>query len=198
MPHQEVSSQRGLQPRNPRLASPNGRGLPRPHLGDAMTSLSTTSTSPLVPPQGDSPATDGHLRLSLPAQTSAAPLARHLLAAVLAWRGIVRDDVDKAELVVGELAANAALHGGAAFTLEATVDPATNQLVLVVADFGPSLGSHSTRACTADERGRGLLIVETVAAWTFVEQEGDEWRVTVGIDLAPRSNAPGATRLPEW
>ncbi|WP_331449206.1 ATP-binding protein [Streptomyces prasinus] len=79
------------------------------------------------------------------------------------------DITDRAEQIVAELAANAALHGrvqGRDFRLALTQDPATGALRIEVTDArGDQYPSPVTdfAASPHDESGRGLLIVAALA-----------------------------------
>jgi anti-sigma regulatory factor (Ser/Thr protein kinase) len=72
--------------------------------------------------------------------------------AVEAW-GL---DPGDAELVVGELAANALIHAESPFTVSLTYEP--NRLRIEVTDDGPGLPSPT-------EDGFGLRIVDGVSCW---------------------------------
>lgn len=124
------------------------------------------------------------LKLTLPAEAWAVPVARRLVARVLTWWNLEQEDVDKAELVVGELAANAAQYGGAEVSVEAALDATANQLTLSVTDYGPRVRQQPARRCPAEERGRGLLLVESVAAWTQIQLTDDCGSVVAGVELS--------------
>ncbi|RCG20739.1 ATP-binding protein [Streptomyces diacarni] len=113
-----------------------------------------------------------HLTVLLSCTRRGARLARLLTVAELASRGL---PTDTAAHVVGELAANAALHGrvpGRSFRLRASC-PVPGSLRIEVTD---ALGERAPRLATLPvgpdaESGRGLLLVEALA---------ERWGVTHG------------------
>ncbi|HEY0613164.1 MAG TPA: ATP-binding protein [Candidatus Elarobacter sp.] len=101
-----------------------------------------------------------------------------------------RSDIDAAELVVGELIANAVRHGKPPFGI--CIDWHDDPPVLCVVDRGsgmrpvyPAPGPHS-------ERGRGLLLVRALAGDIVVDAASDEragTRVVVVLPVHRRSRA---------
>ena len=80
-----------------------------------------------------------------------------------------RDFIDRAELIFGELLANVVRH--APGPVEISVDSDGDSMVLHVVDSGPPLPSakHRLPDDVLSERGRGLFIVEALAAAVAVE-----------------------------
>ncbi|MEV7689787.1 ATP-binding protein [Streptomyces bungoensis] len=101
-------------------------------------------------------------RFTLPAHEALVGCLRHAVRAVLTrWR-LSADERDAALLVVGELAANAAVHGRSEMSLHLVLTQGT--LGLVMGDHGDPAPSH--RPATdddPDEHGRGLDIVHTLS-----------------------------------
>ncbi|MGW2542626.1 ATP-binding protein [Kitasatospora sp. NPDC001574] len=96
-----------------------------------------------------------------------------------AW-GVGDGCVDTAILIVGELAANAAEHGGCEMTV--TMWTAGTQLCVEVSDAGPRADS-SGGGPEAQERGRGLSIVASLAEWCLVDRSPLWWRVRTAIRI---------------
>ncbi|MFJ5034573.1 ATP-binding protein [Streptomyces sp. NPDC088560] len=96
-----------------------------------------------------------------------ARLARLLATAQLRTWDLSPDVTERAEQIVAELAANAALHGrvqGRDFRLALTLDTTTGLLRIAVTDVkGGQLPVVPTDSPTDGERGRGLLMVGTLA-----------------------------------
>jgi anti-sigma regulatory factor (Ser/Thr protein kinase) len=167
--------------------------ITHPALGESMSLVPASLPSPAAS-SDDAAHAVSQLRLDLPAEISAVPVARHVLTTVLGWWGITGEGADHAELVLGELAANAAQHGGALFTVEAKLDAGSRNLTLTVIDFGSRAG-RPDRQCAADECGRGLVIVEQLTTWIRLDHGDGQRRVTVAIDLSPfHVAAAGADR----
>ncbi|UNS98425.1 ATP-binding protein [Streptomyces tubbatahanensis] len=113
-----------------------------------------------------------HLTVLLSSTRRGARLARLLTVAELASRGL---PTDPAAHVVGELAANAALHGrvpGRSFRLRASCPEPGSLLIEVTDALGERAPRPASRAVGPDaESGRGLLLVEALA---------ERWGVTHG------------------
>ncbi|MGW1491640.1 ATP-binding protein [Streptomyces sp. NPDC002402] len=120
-----------------------------------------TSTSP------QSPAVLSGLSQLLSSTRRGARLARLLAAQELRTWGLPPQAVERAEHIVAELAANAALHGqvrGRDFRLSLALDPATGTLRIGVTDArGDQLPARPTESGAAEESGRGLLLVAALA-----------------------------------
>ncbi|WTB81164.1 ATP-binding protein [Streptomyces cellulosae] len=95
-----------------------------------------------------------------------ARLARLLAVAELRSWGVSRDLVERAELVVAELAANAVLHGrvpGRCFRLTLALDPAAGRLRVEVSDARGDLRPTDTTPDSLSTGGRGLTLVAALA-----------------------------------
>ncbi|GHE57136.1 ATP-binding protein [Streptomyces cellulosae] len=95
-----------------------------------------------------------------------ARLARLLAVAALRSWGVSRDLVERAELVVAELAANAVLHGrvpGRCFRLTLALDPAAGRLRVEVSDARGDLRPTDTTPDPLSTGGRGLTLVAALA-----------------------------------
>ncbi|RZD76774.1 ATP-binding protein [Streptomyces albidoflavus] len=136
------------------------------HIGDSVSRgrspRPVDATPPLTHQQGQAE----HSRLLprrasvvLPAEVARVRDARHFATAVLAQWGLNVDDHAAALLVVGELAANAAQHGRSSMLVGLAVVGSTLQID--VCDFGALV--RRGPAAPADERGRGLAIVDCLA-----------------------------------
>ncbi|WP_441247750.1 ATP-binding protein [Kitasatospora sp. McL0602] len=123
---------------------------------------------------------------AMPAKAAYVREARHFVERLLALWGVAEADRDSAVLVVGELAANAAVHGRHTMTVGLALDGPV--LRIVVADHGdpalPASGAGDGRA--EEECGRGLAIVDCLAASVQIRQGpwGREVRVAMGIESA--------------
>ncbi|MBZ4016574.1 ATP-binding protein [Streptomyces purpurogeneiscleroticus] len=107
--------------------------------------------------------------LALPAEVRWVPTARHCVAAVLAQWRFPAAGRDSAELVIDELAANAAEHGHRDMTVHLSLH--AGDLRISVTDSGAPAGPRPPRDTDPDEHGRGLAIVALLA---------DEVRVNEG------------------
>jgi anti-sigma regulatory factor (Ser/Thr protein kinase) len=110
---------------------------------------------------------------SFPGAPESVPSARHFVASVLS--DLPKDLLERAILMVSELATNAVKHGGTDF--EILVECTSNELHVEIADTGHGAPTVR-RALPQDSSGRGLHIVETLA---------DEWGVR------PARSGPGKT-----
>jgi anti-sigma regulatory factor (Ser/Thr protein kinase) len=106
---------------------------------------------------------DGHSSITLPADATAAGLARRHLAAqhgeILVLAGGTA--LDNALLLISELVANAVAHGTGSVYVAIHLDG--TRLRLEVHDQSPDLPKQRV-ATLDDDNGRGLLIVDTLAA----------------------------------
>jgi anti-sigma regulatory factor (Ser/Thr protein kinase) len=124
--------------------------------------------------------------LLLPSTPLGARLARRLATEELRGWEIPYSVCKQAELIVAELAANAALHGhamGRDFKLTVTVDAAPGTLRIAVTD---TRGDRLPVPLSAPdgESGRGLLIVSTLAARWGVDPHPPNGK-TVWAELDP-------------
>ncbi|WP_329457641.1 ATP-binding protein [Streptomyces sp. NBC_01497] len=99
-----------------------------------------------------------------------ARLARLLTVTELHSWGVLPDLAECAELVVGELAANAVLHGrvnGRDFRLALALDPAAGRLTIELTDacgeHHPHLPPAAAETGALRTGGRGLLLVDALA-----------------------------------
>jgi serine/threonine-protein kinase RsbW len=117
----------------------------------------------------------------LPDDMSAARVARSLVERSLASMGVTGESRDDAVLIASELAANGVRHGEPPVTLRlATHD---DRLRITVANHG---ASPDPRILTADpdaEHGRGLAMVEALAAEVGWDRDADRLDVWADIVL---------------
>lgn len=108
-------------------------------------------------------------RFDLPLGLRAPAAARHTVRSVLtAWGFTDEDWLGDAELVIGELVANAVRHGGGSLALDVQ---AHDQHVTLGAADGSSVVPR--RRDATDEGGRGLAIVEAlVERWGVHNHHG--------------------------
>ncbi|WUC16424.1 ATP-binding protein [Streptomyces sp. NBC_00564] len=103
--------------------------------------------------------------LALSATVASVPVARAWAADVLRHWCVPSDAMDSGLLVIGELAANAAVHGRTEMTVLLCLGIRT--LRITVVDSG--VRDPQTRGeVDPDEHGRGFNIVRLLAAWTDV------------------------------
>lgn len=101
-------------------------------------------------------------RFTLPAHEALVGCLRGAARAVLARWHLPADEQDAALLVVGELAANAAVHGRSEMSLHLVLTQGT--LGIVVGDHGDPAPPHRRGTDDdPDEHGRGLDIVHTLS-----------------------------------
>ncbi|MCX4640420.1 ATP-binding protein [Streptomyces sp. RPA4-5] len=127
--------------------------------------------SPLVPwidatfpgPRALTPRRSPKAQFTLPAQEALVGCLRRIAADLLSrWR-LSDDERDAAVLIVGELAANAALHGRSEMSLCLILGPGT--LRIAVGDHGDPTPSREPCATDdPDEHGRGLTLVHALSA----------------------------------
>jgi anti-sigma regulatory factor (Ser/Thr protein kinase) len=129
------------------------------------------------PHPGSRPSHERQAVLALPAEIRWVPAARHCVAGVLAHWGFWATDRESAELVVGELAANAAKHGHRDMTVRLSLH--TGLLRISVTDSGARARRRPPRDTDPDEHGRGLAIVEVLAQEVRVSQGSRGRRVDV-------------------
>ncbi|WP_149547140.1 ATP-binding protein [Streptomyces marokkonensis] len=132
-----------------------------------------------------------HFTIRLSATARGARLARHLSAEQLAsWGWPYDSEANRtASLLVGELAANAAVHGhvrGRDFRLRLTLHPQDATLRIELTDARPERRPPTpgtlTPAGPDTESGRGLLLVEALAShWGTTA--GDVYTKTVWCEV---------------
>ena len=120
-----------------------------------------------------------------------ARLARLLATTQLRAWDVSPEVTERAEQIVAELAANAALHGrvqGRDFRLALTLDATTGLLRIAVTDAkGGQLPVVRTESATYGETGRGLLLVTTLAdRWGTEPHPPGGKTVWVEVDHRPR------------
>jgi anti-sigma regulatory factor (Ser/Thr protein kinase) len=128
----------------------------------------------------------------LPSTRRGARLARLLAAEQLRAWPVVPDVTERAEQIVAELAANAALHGrvpGRGFRLALTLDAATGTLRIEVTDsHGEKLPVLRPGPQADGESGRGLLLVAAFADRCGTEPYSPAGK-TVWAELGPGASA---------
>lgn len=122
----------------------------------------------------------------LPADASAAGLARAFLGSVLGSWGVDEDVVETAKLCVSELVTNAVIHSATTSTLTVRADG--EYLLVMVQDRGGRGGGSVARAEDLDPEaisGRGLSLVDAlVSAWSS-EHSTDGTTVWFELPLGP-------------
>lgn len=111
---------------------------------------------------------------------------RRFFAVLVSRWGLTEQDRDSVVLIIGELAGNAARHGGADLTASVSLDD--RDLCIDVIDSGPSKRRPLVDDAE-DEHGRGLDIVDHLAGWTEVSAEPNGWRSRAGLRVAPLVHA---------
>ncbi|CAL9609629.1 hypothetical protein SUDANB176_05603 [Streptomyces sp. enrichment culture] len=106
--------------------------------------------------------------LALPAEARWVPVARRCVVAVLTQWCFPSATRESAELIVDELAANAAEHGRHDMTVRLSLH--AGDLWISVTDSGARARSWTPRETDPDEHGRGLSIVEVLAQEVWVSQ----------------------------
>ncbi|MFI8236676.1 ATP-binding protein [Streptomyces sp. NPDC085866] len=127
-------------------------------------------------------------QFTLPAQTALVGCLRSAARAVLTRWHLSEDERDSALLIVGELAANAAVHGRSEMSLRMVLTEGT--LGIIMGDHGYPTSSH--RPCAyddQDEHGRGLDIVHTLS--TRVDLHHDDHGTWILACLAVMATRPG-------
>ncbi|MFI7357875.1 ATP-binding protein [Streptomyces avidinii] len=110
---------------------------------------------------------------------------RHFTSSLLAFWGVAACDRESALLVVGELGANAAQHGGAELAVHLSLEGMT--LHIDVRDCGPLRPARpsGTTARPAWECGRGLTIVGHLADRVETMTSGEGHLVRADLRLTP-------------
>ena len=133
----------------------------------------------------------GPIEVELPRDASAAARARQLVAELLAAE-VSDEEVDRARLLVSELATNAVRHGQGVITLRARVDQ--DRLLVEVIDEGSGFERALRGSDLKQLGGWGLQIVDAEASrwgvhegtthvWFEIERAGPR----IGTDKAPLS-----------
>lgn len=152
------------------------------------------ASRPAAPRPAGRPASERVAVLALPAEIPWVPEARHCVTAVLArWR-LSSSDRESAELIVAELAANAAQHGGEDMTLQLSLH--AGALRISVTDSGTRARPLPARHTDPDEHGRGLSILELLAHEVRVHQSPRGRHVNVVLHAASEEPEPVETPGP--
>jgi anti-sigma regulatory factor (Ser/Thr protein kinase) len=120
--------------------------------------------------------------LALPAEPPSVRTARHCVADIVTYWGLDADARAAAELVVGELAGNAARHGRSEMAIRLTSRDGGPHLT--VRDSGrPRRERRRSGDGGPDEHGRGLPIVRSLAQSAVFSRGPCGWRVDVVLRL---------------
>lgn len=144
-------------------------------------------TMPTLPQPGSRPSPGRQAVLALPAEVRWVPAARRSVAAVLTQWRFPSTDRESAELVVGELAANAAQHGHHDMTVHLSLH--TGVLRISVTDSGAPARPRPPRDSGPEEHGRGLSIVELLSHEVRVSQSPLGRRVEVVLGASTPNDA---------
>ncbi|MEU9395410.1 ATP-binding protein [Streptomyces sp. NPDC048324] len=128
-------------------------------------------------------------RFTLPAHEALVGCLRRAAGVVLSRWHLSDDEQDSALLIVGELAANAAVHGRSEMSLHMVLAEGT--LGIVVGDHGePAPTPRRPTGGDPDERGRGLDIVHALS--TRVDLHHGDHDTWILAHLAVTPGGPGA------
>ncbi|MDH2392675.1 ATP-binding protein [Streptomyces sp. HNM0663] len=128
--------------------------------------------------------------ITLPAEDRRVRTVRRFTAAHLSRWGLSEPDRDSVVLVIGELAGNAARHGGTDMTVSLTLTG--REICVDVVDTGAS-DCCRAHGDAEDEHGRGLGIVDHLASWAQFGPEGDGWRSRAGLRVTSAVGAGAAS-----
>ncbi|MFJ1705811.1 ATP-binding protein [Kitasatospora sp. NPDC088346] len=114
---------------------------------------------------------------------------RHYVSTVLAGWGVAETAREAAVLIVGELGANAAEHGGARMSVSLSL--CDRALCVEVSDFGTAPPACACRRIPREEgeHGRGLAIVRHLAQWVETEAVSRRCTVRAGLDITCASTS---------
>jgi anti-sigma regulatory factor (Ser/Thr protein kinase) len=123
-------------------------------------------------------------RFDLPAHQTSPNAARHAVRSVLtAWGYYHREWTDLVMVVVSELVTNAIRHGGGCVGVD--LQARETDVVVSVAD-GSSVLPRRRHPASGESNGRGILLIETLAAsWGVTEHHGGK-RVWARLTPYPR------------
>lgn len=111
------------------------------------------------------------------------PTARRFTTTQLLHWCIAETDRDRAELIVSELAGNAARHGQANMIVHLSLGD--HELRISVTDTGLSAASARPSSQTPqDEGGRGLQLVALLADWLDIRPQRHGWHAGVGVRIS--------------
>ncbi|WP_406002159.1 ATP-binding protein [Streptomyces sp. NBC_00829] len=155
-----------------RITLPPGprRGVPRHRRSAGAT----------PPPERHRPRIIQGGALALPAESRYVHTARRFADQGATTWGLDQDCRDTLVLIVGELAANAAQHGGAAMSVKVWI--AGPELCVEVTDTGPLPKVPDIRDPDG-ECGRGLGIVDRLTDWCAIDQTPLMRRVRAGFGI---------------
>ncbi|MFF4590384.1 ATP-binding protein [Streptomyces sp. NPDC000345] len=140
-------------------------------------------------PRSSPPHHPAKARFTLPAHKALVGCLRRAAGTVLKRWQLSDEEQDSALLIVGELAANAAVHGRSEMSLHLVL--ARGTLGIIVGDHGDPAPSRRRDADEdPDEHGRGLDIVHTLAA--RVDLHHDDRGTWILACLAVPALRPGA------
>lgn len=129
------------------------------------------------------PHTDTDVSVAFEAEVDQIRAARELVAETLASHGWPPAAVDRARLVVSELAANAVLHAGTPFELHCTL-PAAFQARLEVTDFAPDCVPQLRSLERGAPGGMGLRLIDAMSSEWGVEEHPGHKVVWCQMDAA--------------
>ncbi|WP_405864594.1 MULTISPECIES: ATP-binding protein [unclassified Streptomyces] len=144
-----------------------------PRLSEESGSVS----APTWPPPPRPP--DHSAVIALPADASRVRTARRFVTAHLIHWQVAQAEQDRAELIVSELAGNAARHGRTDMTIRISL--VDRDLRIDVTDSGSPASSRSLLPAPSDEAGRGLRLVGLLADWTAIRPHMQGWRACAGL-----------------
>ncbi|MGW5047554.1 ATP-binding protein [Streptomyces griseoluteus] len=155
------------------------------------TAAQSHDDQPLAVPQSVYGDCYGQALLAVPALGSSVRTCRDFTASLLHCWGICDEECNSAVLVVDELAANSARHGHARMTLLLRVG--RRSLLIALADFGKGTPDPSSSVgLDADEHGRGMHIVATLAQWIEVQHSNRGHQVLVALPHSRGRTPPAA------
>lgn len=155
----------------------------KPPLDSPWNSTLVSAPLTLVPHQ------PAKARFTFPAQAALVSCLRGAARAVLTRWGLSDTEQDEALVIVGELAANAAVHGRSEMSLHLFLTQ--GNLGIIVGDHGdPSPSRRAVMDDDPDEHGRGLDIVHTLS--TRVDLHHDDRGTWILACLAVTAADPGA------
>jgi anti-sigma regulatory factor (Ser/Thr protein kinase) len=119
-----------------------------------------------------------------PADVSASPQARRVLAGWLRTWGVADDLVQTAQLCLSELVTNAVIHADTPARVTARLDD--ERLLVLVQDRGNrGAARRADGHDPTDIAGRGLLMVDALATAWSAEHSADGTTVWFELDLLP-------------
>ncbi|MEV6316055.1 ATP-binding protein [Streptomyces sp. NPDC051776] len=125
-----------------------------------------------------------HVVIAVRAEECQVRTVRRFASAHMSRWGLSQQDQDCIVLIIGELAGNAARHGGADMALSLSLNG--REICIDVVDTGHADRTPLPRLTdTEDECGRGLGIVDHLASWTDFRAERGGWRSRAGLRVAP-------------